>query len=44
MKKSNRDNPFARIERAADAAAEDVLREDRLLRQFGIVPSAGRTR
>lgn len=32
------------VARAADAACEEVLHEDDLLRKFGIVPSAGRSR
>ena len=42
--KAQRGDPFARIARAADAAAEQVLEEDRLLRQYGIEPVTGRSR
>ena len=43
-KKKNRGDPFAHIERAADRAVAEVLEEDRLLREFGIVPESGRSR
>lgn len=39
-----RGDPFARIERAADAAVDEVLEEDRLLREHGIFPESGRSR
>ena len=42
--RSTRGDPFARIERAADQAADAVLEEDRLLRQFGVLPEAGRSK
>lgn len=34
----------ARIDRAADAAAEQVLTEDYMLRKYGIEPEHGRSR
>ncbi len=37
-------DPFAAVERAADAAAAEVLEEDRLLREYGIEPANGRSR
>lgn len=37
-------DPFARIERAADRAVDEVLEEDRLLREYGIEPEHGRSR
>lgn len=33
-----------RVADAADAAMEDVLKEDRLLRKFGVIPPNGRSR
>ena len=40
----DRGDPFARIERAADAAADEVLAEDLLLRKHGIISPVGRSR
>lgn len=37
-------NPWARIEKAADEAARQVIEEDRMLREYGIQPPNGRTR
>lgn len=41
---AGRGDPFARIERAADAAADEVLAEDLILRRYGIEPPDGRSR
>lgn len=43
-RKTKTTNPWTRIERAADAAAAQVLEEDKLLREYGIVPERGRSR
>ena len=43
-RKDKATDPWTRIERAADKAARDVLEEDRLLREYGIEPEAGRSR
>jgi hypothetical protein len=37
-------DPFARVARAADQAAAEVLEEDALLREYGIKPPDGRSR
>lgn len=37
-------DPFRSIEQAADTAMNDVLEEDRLLREHGIFPENGRSR
>lgn len=39
-----RGDPFARIEQAAEAAADEVLAEDRALRRYGKKPPHGRNR
>jgi len=39
-----RKHPWKRIEAAADEAAEQVLKEDRLLRKYGTSPHDGRSR
>jgi fructose-1,6-bisphosphatase/inositol monophosphatase family enzyme len=44
QQRSERGDPFAKIERAADQAAAEVLEEDRLLREFGILSEHGRSR